>query len=86
VGGLPTGTVNGFAVHPTNAQVMLVAMRDGVFRSEKGDSGWTAARGAPKNAAAVTFNSGRPSNAYAATTEGHTFVSRDGGQTWAPVR
>ena len=86
MGGLPTGTVNGFAVHPANAQVMLVAMRDGVSRSEKGGSGWTAARGAPKSAAAVTFNPSRPSDAYAATTEGHIFVSRDGGQTWAPVR
>jgi photosystem II stability/assembly factor-like uncharacterized protein len=86
VGGLPTGTVNGFAVQPTNAQVMLVAMRDGIFRSEKGGSSWTAARGAPKNAAAVTFNPGRPRDAYAATMDGHIFVSRDGGQTWAPVR
>jgi photosystem II stability/assembly factor-like uncharacterized protein len=85
VGGLPTGTVNGFAVHP-GTRVMLVAMRDGVFRSEKGGSGWTAARGAPKNTATVTFNPGRPSDAYAATMEGHIFVSGDGGKTWAPIR
>jgi photosystem II stability/assembly factor-like uncharacterized protein len=86
VGGLPTGTVNGFAVHPVSAQVMLVAMRDGILRSDNGGSAWAAARRAPKNAAAVTFNPGRASEAHAVTTDGQVFVSRDGGQTWAPVR
>ena len=86
MGGLPTGTVNGFAVHPANAQVMLLAMRDGILRSDKGGSSWAAARGAPKNAAAVTFNPARPSEAHAVTTDGQIFFSRDGGQTWAPVR
>jgi len=86
VGGLPTGTVNGFAVDPANPKVMLVAMRDGIFRSEDGGGRWTATRGAPKNAAAVTVNPRQPREAYAATTEGEMFVSRDGGHTWAPVR
>ncbi len=36
MGGLPTGTVNGFAVDPSNANVMYVAMRDGIFRSTNG--------------------------------------------------
>ena len=86
MGGLPTGTVNGFAVHPANAQVMLLAMRDGILRSDKGGSSWAAARGAPKNASAVTFNPARPSEAHAVTTGGQIFFSRNGGQTWAPVR
>ncbi len=34
MGGLPTGTVNGFAVDPANPRAMLVAMRDGIFRSD----------------------------------------------------
>ena len=86
VGGLPTGTVNGFAVDPANPKVMLVAMRDGVFRSEDAGSRWTPARGNPKNVAAVTINPKHPQAAYAATAEGEVFVSRDGGQTWTPVR
>lgn len=86
MGGLPTGTVNGFAVDPANPKVMLVAMRDGIFRSEDGGGRWTAARGAPKNAAAVTIHLRRPREAHAATTEGVMFVSRDGGNTWAPIR
>jgi photosystem II stability/assembly factor-like uncharacterized protein len=86
VGGLPTGTINGFAVHPPNAHVMLVAMRDGILRSDNGGSAWAATRGAPKNVAAVTFNPGRPSEAYAVAIDGQISVSRDGGQTWAPVR
>jgi hypothetical protein len=65
-------TINGFAVHPANAHVMLVAMRDGIFRSDNGGSAWTAARGALKNAAAVTFNPGRPSEAYAVAIDGLT--------------
>ena len=85
MGGLPTGTVNGFAVDPVNAHVMLVAMRDGVFRSEDAGVRWTAVRGGPRTVAAVTFNPVRPSEAYAATAEGQIFVSRDGGQTWVPV-
>jgi len=40
VGGLPTGTVNGFAVDPSNANVMYVAMRDGIFRSTNGGQKW----------------------------------------------
>lgn len=86
MGGLPTGTVNGLAAHPTNAQVMLVAMRDGVFRSENAGARWIAARGGPRNAVAVAFNPNRPNEAYAATIDGQIFVNRDGGQTWAPVR
>ena len=85
MGGLPTGTVNGFAVDPANPKVMLVAMRDGIFRSEDAGGRWTLARGSPKNVAAVTVNPKQPREAYAAVMEGQVFVSRDGGQTWAPV-
>ena len=56
MGGLPTGTVNGFAVDPANPRVMLVAMREGIFRSEDKGGQWTTPSGAPKNAAAVTVN------------------------------
>ena len=86
MGGLPTGTVNGFAVDPANPKVMLVAMRDGIFRSEDAGGRWTLARGSPKNVAAVTVNPKQLREAYAAIMEGQVFVSRDEGQTWAPVR
>jgi photosystem II stability/assembly factor-like uncharacterized protein len=83
VGGLPTGTINGFAVDPANAQVMYVAMRDGVFRTESAGRAWTPAAGGPKNAAAVAVHPRRPGEVYAATTDGRILVSRDGGQRWA---
>ena len=86
MGGLPTGTVYGFAVDPANPKVMLVAMRDGIFRSEDAGGRWMLARGGPRNAAAVTVNPRQPREAYAATTEGQVFVSRDRGETWVPVR
>ena len=86
VGGLPTRTVNGFAVHPTNAQVMYVAMRDGVFRSDDAGAKWTRAANGPKNVAAVTVNPKKPVEVYAATAEGKLFRSTDGGARWTEAR
>ena len=86
MGGLPTSTVNGFAVHPTNAQVMYVAMRDGVFKSENAGERWTRASNGPKNVAAVAVNPKTPTEVYAATLEGKLFRSTDGGTQWAEVR
>ena len=86
MGGLPTGTVNGFAADPANPEVMLVAMRDGIFHSEDAGVRWMLARDGPKNVAAVTINPRQSREAYAAAAEGQVFVSRDGGQTWAPIR
>ena len=82
MGGLPTSTVNGFAVHPSNPSVMYVAMRDGIFRSADAGLTWTRATNGPKNAAAVAVNPRRPTDVYAATTDGRVFLSRDGGATW----
>jgi photosystem II stability/assembly factor-like uncharacterized protein len=86
VGGLPTGTVNGFAAHPTNPNLMFVAMREGIFRSDDAGARWTAVRGGPRNVAAVTINPRRSTVVYAATTEGGVFSSRDRGQTWELLR
>ncbi len=65
---------------------MYVATRDGVYRSEDAGARWTLAPGSPKNAMAVAIHPTRPTEVYAAAAEGRTFVSRDGGQTWEPVR
>ena len=86
MGGLPTSTVNGFAVDPSNPKILYVAMRDGVFRSEDGGTRWAAASGGPKNVAAVAVNPKRPAEVFSATAEGALFVSRDAGKTWQPVR
>lgn len=86
MGGLPTSTVNGFAVHPTDPRVMYVAMREGVFRSDDAGARWTPVAGGPRNAAAVAVNPKRPSQVYAVTADGTIFLSRDGGRTWQPVR
>lgn len=85
MGGLPTSTVNGFAVHPANLKVMHVAMRDGIFRSDDAGQRWTRTQG-PANVAAVAVDSKRPSEVYAATVDGRIFVSRDGGVTWGAPR
>ena len=86
MGGLPTGTINGFAVHPVNPKTMYAVTRDGVYRSEDAGARWTPASGIPRNAMAVAVHPRRPTEVYAATAEGGMFVSRDGGQTWEPVR
>ena len=86
MGGLPTSTVNGFAVDPTNPQVMYVAMRDGIFRSDNAGARWTRAANGPKNVAAVAVNPKAPTEVYAATAEGKLFRSTDGGSRWVEVR
>ncbi len=86
MGGLPTGTVNGFVVHPSDANVMYVAMRSGIFRTENGGRTWTAVANGPKNAAAIAVNPKKPSEVYAATVDGTIIRSTDGGARWAGVR
>ncbi|MBI2159306.1 MAG: hypothetical protein HYU25_02750 [Candidatus Rokubacteria bacterium] len=86
MGGLPTSTVNGFAVSPTNAKVMYVAMRDGIFRSENAGETWARLTNSPRNVAAVTVNPKKPSELYAATMDGQIFRSADGGVRWDESR
>jgi len=86
VGGLPTSTVNGFAVDPTNPKLMYVAMRDGVYRSTDAGKQWTQTAGGPKDAATVAVNPKRPREVYVATADGKLFASPDGGQSWDAVR
>lgn len=86
MGGLPTGTVNGFAVDPSNANVMYAAMRDGIFRSTNGGGRWTPAASGPKNVAAITVNPKKPSEVYAATMDGSIVRSVDGGVHWTVTK
>jgi photosystem II stability/assembly factor-like uncharacterized protein len=86
VGGLPTGTINGFAVDPKNPKVMYVALRDGVFRSDNAGKVWRLVAGGPKNVAAVTVNPMKPDEVYAVTVDGKLFLSRDAGGQWSEPR
>jgi photosystem II stability/assembly factor-like uncharacterized protein len=87
VGGLPTSrTVNGFAVDPTDATVMYVAMRDALFKSTDAGASWKPVGKGLKNLAAVVLNPKRPREVYVSTTDGAIFRSADGGATWAPSR
>ncbi len=86
MGGLPTSTVNGFAVHPSNSRTMYGAMRDGIFRSDNAGETWTRATDGPRNVAAVAANPKTPSELYASTADGKLFRSTDGGIRWQEVR
>jgi photosystem II stability/assembly factor-like uncharacterized protein len=87
VGGLPTSrTVNGFAVDPTNATVMYVAMRDGLFKSTDAGERWKAVGKGLKNLAAVAVHPKRPREVYVSTLDGAIFRSTDGGEIWEPSR
>lgn len=86
MGGLPTSTVNGFAVDPSNAKMMYVAMRDGIFRTDNGGWTWTAVANGPKNVAAIAVNPKKPSELYAATMDGKIVRSTDGGAQWTAAR
>ena len=86
MGGLPTSTVNGFAVDPTNPKRMYVAMRDGVFRTDNGGGTWSAVVNGPKNVAAIAVNPKKPTELHAATLDGVIVRSTNGGEQWMPVR
>ncbi len=86
MGGLPTGTINGFAVDPRKPKVMYVALRDGVFRTDNAGKAWTQAAGGPKNVAAVTVNPKKPDEVYAITIDGKLYRSGDGGGHWGETR
>ena len=86
MGGLPTGTINGFAVDPKNSKVMYVALRDGVYRSDNAGKAWRRVTGGPKNVAAVTVNPTTPDEVYAITVDGKLFLSRDAGRQWGEAR
>jgi len=86
VGGLPTGTINGFAVDPKNSKVMYVALREGIFRSDDAGKVWTNAVGGPRNVAAVTVNPKKPDEVYAITADGKLYRSTDGRGQWSEQR
>lgn len=81
MGGLPTTTVNGFAVSSANTNVMYVAMRDGVFRSDDAGATWKRSSG-PKGVAAIAINPKKPEDVTAVTMDGKVFRSGDGGARW----
>lgn len=85
MGGLPTTTVNGFAVSPADTSLMYVAMRDGIFRSDDAGKSWQRS-GALRNTVAIAINPKRPSELYAVTGDGTLFRSADGGRRWDAAR
>ena len=86
MGGLPTSTVNGFAVDPSNPKVMYVAMRDGVYRTDDGGWRWGAVPFAPKDLAALAVNPKKPSELYAVTMDGKIVQSPNRGARWSAGR
>jgi photosystem II stability/assembly factor-like uncharacterized protein len=62
--------------------MMYVATRAGVFRSDDAGERWTRAARGPTNVAAVALNPRKPTEVYAATTDGQIFASGDGGSRW----
>ena len=87
MGGLPANrTVNGFAVSPDDPKVMYVALRDGLLRSTDAGGSWKPVGEGLKNLAAVTVNSRKPNEIYAAAADGVIYRSADGGTRWERQR
>lgn len=86
MGGLPTKAVSGFAVDPSNPQVMYVAMADALFRSADAGVTWKALGENLKDLTGVTVNPKKPSEIYTATAQGIIFKSADGGTHWKRQR
>jgi photosystem II stability/assembly factor-like uncharacterized protein len=57
-------------------------MRDGLFKSTNAGAGWKSLVKELNNMAAVTVNPKKPSEIYAATSNGVLFKSTDGGTNW----
>jgi photosystem II stability/assembly factor-like uncharacterized protein len=66
----------------TRRALLLGRIRDGLFKSTDAGASWTPAATRIRNATAVAVNPKRPSEVYAATTDGTIFRSADGGTTW----
>ncbi|MBK9687582.1 MAG: hypothetical protein IPO65_07350 [Saprospiraceae bacterium] len=85
VGAFPTTpnftTLVGFKLvqNPTNANILLAATNDGIFRTTNGGSSWTKTSGGLHYDIAFQPNSG--TNALAATDDS-LFYSTNGGVTW----
>lgn len=86
MGGLPTSAASGFAVDPSNVNVMYVAVHDGIFRTDSAGWTWTAVADSPKNVAAIAVNPKKPTDVYVATTNGTIVRSTDGGVRWTAAR
>ena len=83
MGGLPTNRpVNGFAANHNDRKIMLVAMRDGLFRSNDAGQTWQPVTSKLTNLSAVTFNSKKSSEAFLSTIDGTIYMSADDGMNW----
>lgn len=83
MGGLPAnGTVNGFAVDPSNPKIMYVAMRNGLFKSADAGESWKRIGNELKNLAAVTISPKKANEIYVSTVDGTIFMSADAGMKW----
>ena len=82
-GGQPTA----FAIHPSDAGVVLAATHHGVFKTVDGGEHWQhSSRELPSNSIrSITFDQHKPSIAYAGGYHGF-FRSTDGGTTWKAAR
>jgi len=83
VGGLPTDkTAYAVASHSAKPQVILVAFRDGIYRSLNGGKDWTILKGGPTGVVALAIHPEQAEVLYAATGEGAVYRSQDGGMSW----
>lgn len=83
VGGLPTDkTAYAVASHSAKPQVILVAFRDGIYRSLNGGKDWTILKGSPSAVVALAIHPEQAEVLYAVTGEGAVYRSQDGGISW----
>ncbi len=81
--GLPTNkTVYGFAVSPRDPKLMLVGLREGLFRSMDGKEAWKKVATAPADIAAIVFDPRKPEAVFLSTASGTLYRSSDNGVTW----
>jgi uncharacterized repeat protein (TIGR01451 family) len=75
------GVATAVAVHPTQPQVMLVSVGNGLYRSADGGATWTHA-GDANQAVGIAFDPTNPDRVIAASYAGQVYRSENAGRTF----
>jgi PKD repeat protein len=75
-------TISKLLIHPTNAQILIAATSNGIFRTTNGGTSWTQVQ-TSNSFKDMEFKPGDPNTLYATGTR--FFKSTDNGVTWSQI-
>lgn len=85
--GIPSSvTVYAFAADPVNKSAMLLAQRDGIYRTTDEGKSFTKVNTEVKDVRALWFDIENPKLVFAATNSGVIYTSNDSGLSWSKTQ